>query len=71
MESFSQKYGYKSLKTVIQIDSMDEELCNGLWNALYAYYWERVQSTFVEDDRTGVKDLLRHKIRPLFCAVLR
>lgn len=39
MESFSQRYGYKPTKTVIQVASMDTDLRNGLWNALDSYYW--------------------------------
>lgn len=39
MESFSQRYGYKPTKTVIQIASMDTDLRNSLWNALDSFYW--------------------------------
>ncbi len=39
MELFSQKYGYKPLKTVIQVKGMDSDLRNGLWNALDKHYW--------------------------------
>lgn len=33
--SFSQRHGFKPLKTVIQIESMDTDLRNGLWNVSY------------------------------------
>jgi hypothetical protein len=38
---FSQRKGIKPIKSVMQIDSMDAELRNGLWNALHTYYWSR------------------------------
>jgi len=40
MELFSQRYGYKPVKSVIQIETMDEDLRNGLWNAIDIYYWK-------------------------------
>jgi len=39
MRLFSQRHGYKPVKSVIQIESIDEELRTGLWNALDIYYW--------------------------------
>ncbi|MEN2775572.1 hypothetical protein ABCY62_11115 [Acetivibrio clariflavus] len=36
---FSQRYGYKPIKEIIQVDNMDNDLRNGLWNALCLYYW--------------------------------
>lgn len=41
---FSQKKGIKPIKSVIQIDSMDSDLRNGLWNALIIFYWKQSQS---------------------------
>lgn len=32
---FSQRYGFQEIKSLIQTDSMDEDLKNGLWNAFY------------------------------------
>ncbi len=43
MESFSQRKGLKPVKSVMQVDSMDEDLRNGLWNVLIASYWDRVK----------------------------
>ena len=40
---FSQKYGLKPIKDTIQLNSMDEDLRNGLWNALCECYWARVE----------------------------
>ncbi len=40
---FSQRYGFKPLKTLIQIDSMDDDLRSCLWNALDVHYWESIR----------------------------
>lgn len=40
---FSERYGFKPVKTVVQTDSIDEELRNALWNALKMYYWDTIQ----------------------------
>lgn len=42
--SFSQRYGYKTIKDVIQIDSINRELKTGLWNVLTINYWNRLLS---------------------------
>lgn len=39
MKSFSERKGIKPIKSVIQIDSMDDALRNSLWNALTIYDW--------------------------------
>jgi hypothetical protein len=43
MKLFSQRQGLKPIKSVIQIESMDEDLRNGIWNALSVYYWKNVK----------------------------
>lgn len=53
MESFSQRQGIKPMKNIVQIDSMDNDLRNSLWNALTLYYWSKVTSNFVINDCTG------------------
>ena len=42
MKKFSQRKGIKPVKSVIQIDSMDSDLRNDLWNALTIFYWYKV-----------------------------
>jgi len=42
MELFSQRYGFKLVRTILQKDSIDDELRNRLWNALYRFYWENI-----------------------------
>lgn len=41
--NFSQRKGLKPVKSVMQIDSMDTDLRNGLWNALRFFYWEKMR----------------------------
>ncbi len=36
---FSQRYGFKPVRTQIQLQSMDDNLRIGLWNALSRFYW--------------------------------
>ncbi len=38
MSSFSERYGHSSARTAIQVDSIDDELRNGLWNAVLNHY---------------------------------
>lgn len=39
MSSFSQRYGFKPIKNIIQIDSMDDDLRVGLWNTILETYF--------------------------------
>jgi len=43
MELFSQKYGHKPVKSTIQVDSMDEDLRNSLWNAVDIFYLAKLE----------------------------
>jgi len=38
--SFSERYGYKPVREIIQIESMDEALKNGLWSLLMVNCWD-------------------------------
>ena len=42
---FSERYGFKPIKEMIQIDSIDEPLRNGLWSLLKVHSWDWVQSS--------------------------
>lgn len=44
MKLFSQRKAIKPIKSVIQVDSMDSELRNGLWDALTIFYCDLVKS---------------------------
>jgi len=39
MVSFSQRYGHKPVKSIVQIESMDDDLRIGLWNVLESCFW--------------------------------
>ena len=61
---FSQRKGIKPIKKVIQIDSMDEDLRNGLWNCLIVIYWENVDADHYryEEKMNTLVRLLWHKL---------
>ena len=40
--TFSQRQGLKPVKEVIQLDSIDNAIRNGLWNGLTLYFWDLV-----------------------------
>lgn len=42
---FSQRYGYKQIREIVQIDSIDEPLRNALWSLLKLYVWDHVHYT--------------------------
>ena len=42
--------GFRQVKSVIQIDSIDEELLNGLWNAIMEYYYSKYSDFYSETD---------------------
>lgn len=44
---FSQREGIKPVKSVIQTDSMDDDLRNDLWNALTASYWDNISKYWI------------------------
>ena len=39
--NFSQRYGYEPVRDVIQLESMDDPLRNGLWSMLKIFVWDR------------------------------
>lgn len=62
MTSFSERQGYKPLRRVVQKDGMDEDLRNGLWNALTLVIWDRM--------RTGYVGELDHPTQPAFVQLI-
>ena len=42
---FSEKHGYRSVRDVIQIESIDEPLRNGLWSLLLVHCWSHVRES--------------------------
>lgn len=51
MELFSQRKGLKPVKSIIQVDGMDEDLRTGLWNALTAFYWSKIDSNRISGNK--------------------
>jgi hypothetical protein len=47
MESFSQRKGIKPVKNIIQIESMDDDLRNRLWDALCIHYWNKIDTRYL------------------------
>ena len=54
MKTFSQRIGLKPIKNIIQTDSMDLDLRNGLWNCLSLNYWNRISGWISEDKGMGI-----------------
>ena len=42
---FSEKYGYKKVREIVQVDSVDEQLKNALWSILKVHAWDHVHYT--------------------------
>ena len=65
MKSFSQRHGFKPVKTAIQLDSIDAELHNKLWDGFKIYYWNQLNQPFIQQvkkngnpEERGIIDLL-------------
>jgi hypothetical protein len=64
MELFSQRKGIKPVKSIMQVDSVDDDLRTGLWNAMQICYWDRLHEVaglrllFLEGNEP-VRDLCR------------
>lgn len=62
MELFSQRKNIKPVKSIIQSDSMDDDLRNRLWNVLFFLLWKRVTigeyGRHVPDDIKGLVFIL-------------
>ncbi|MCX5636320.1 MAG: hypothetical protein NTX52_01325 [Planctomycetota bacterium] len=61
---FSERMGKKKVKCDLQVESMDTDLRNGLWNVLYVHMVSKMQQPFglyVDDSWQGVLNLLWHE----------
>lgn len=59
MKLFSQRKGLKPVKNIIQIDSIDTELKNGLWDALTFFYWNRMENADFLSQRADIHVLFK------------
>jgi hypothetical protein len=55
---FSERIGKNKVKTMIQIDEIDEDLKNSLWNAITFYYWDIVKESFIKSNNDDVRTFL-------------
>lgn len=39
----SERYGYKPVRDIIQKESIDDALKNGLWSVFHSYIWNRIE----------------------------
>ncbi|WP_440216830.1 AbiJ-NTD4 domain-containing protein [Chromobacterium piscinae] len=44
---FSERYGYKEVRELVQLESMDEPLRNALWNLLKIHIWDYVHPSIM------------------------
>lgn len=58
-DRFSQRYGHSPVKQVIQLDSMDSDLRNSLWNALELHFWQPLYSPRVQGIGSADNRVLR------------
>ena len=66
MSSFSQRKGLKPIRSVMQIDSMDAELRNGLWNGLQIFFWDSAGNIYELASRPSLYVLVRLTWRDFF-----
>lgn len=58
MKSFSQRKGLKPVKNIIQVESMDNELRNALWNALFNCHWKHMKEVPYKDSNRVYEAIL-------------
>lgn len=59
MELFSHRKGIKPVKNVMQVDSIDDDLRNSLWNALSVYYWDKMEEYDFLSSRQDINFLFK------------
>lgn len=59
MSLFSQRRGLKPIRSVLQVDTMDSDLRNGLWNALSTSYFPPPPGAVLSllSEKPALKDL--------------
>jgi len=60
VKRFSERYGFRPVKSVVQIDSMDNDLRNSLWNATTIHYWDSAKSRWHADKEYRYRKSLIH-----------
>jgi len=62
MRGFSERFGYKPIRTVLQIEEMDDELRNSLWNLVCERYFARYVERDTMSGRLYATDNLRQLV---------
>jgi len=70
VEKFSERLGFMLKKNILQVNSMDDDLRNGLWNALTIHYWDELDT---EDGGTYLEfnKKMRELIRTIWADLLK
>jgi len=55
---FSERIGKNTIKELIQIEDIDEELKNALWNAVTFFYWDIIKESFISSNRRHISTFL-------------
>lgn len=63
---FSQRMGIKPPKKEIQIDSMDNDLRNSLWNALIIFFWDEIKAYWNKPYTYEYKHIFERFIKKLW-----
>ncbi|MDG2989450.1 hypothetical protein L3556_00670 [Candidatus Synechococcus calcipolaris G9] len=58
MPSFSERLGITPIKSVIQIDSIDDNLRNSLWNAVNIFYLNKINAFYFHDNNSDFVQLI-------------
>lgn len=56
---FSQRMGFKPIRSIIQVESLDEELRNGLWDALQVHVWGNWSNSFQDLNDTPLSEYFK------------
>ncbi|MGE8654644.1 MAG: AbiJ-NTD4 domain-containing protein [Acinetobacter gandensis] len=54
---FSERYGYKPVREIIQKESMDDHLKNGLWSIFDTYIWKKVTHEYWQYKHTNSSNI--------------
>lgn len=50
---FSKRLGFQAVRNVIQIEAVDQALCNGLWSVLYTNFFKKLNKTTPRDEEAN------------------
>jgi len=59
MKLFSQRKGFEPVKSVLQVESMNSEMRNGLWDALGIHYWDQMRMRTSIWQRRDIEELCK------------